>query len=328
MSATWNNGDRVLGWRSGEALWYPGTVKGADGDRFILKFDDGRSAQVPADQLRPVEIEPGTRLQANWEGMGTWYSGVVDRKDGDKLAIKYADGDEETVEVGRVRLSGKVPPSVRPCLVLTNPEAEDGAVSLVRLTAEWLTLAPVPKEDLATTARELPNGGTVSGQIISLASLVKLEGGEDEADLTITAREDGKTTTATVQFASSGAREGFLGALLEQAGPAWKRHDRKVRRWSTALWMLAITAAVAGATWFFYFEASHIAAGRNPLLHEDRGSDKSRQVAAIAHWVERVIGPTGVLIVGGLALAVCAFFWFGALTYPPAHVVFEREGLS
>src|SRR5262249_25506765 len=160
-------------------------------------------------------------------GMGTWYSGVVDRKEGDKLAIKYADGDEETVEVGRVRLSGNAPPSVRSGLVLTNAEVEAGAVSLVRLTTEWLTLAPVPKADLASTARAVADGGTVSGQIIPLASLIRLEGGEDEADLTITAREDGKTTTAAVQFASAGAREGFLGALLEQVGPEWKRRKRK-----------------------------------------------------------------------------------------------------
>jgi hypothetical protein len=48
----------------------------------------------------------------------------------------------------------------------------------------------------------------------------------------------------------------------------------------------------------------------------------------ITHWVERVIGPTGVLIGGGLALTACAFLWFGVLAYPPAHVVFEREGLT
>jgi hypothetical protein len=327
MSVTWNNGDRALGWRSGEALWYPGTVKGADGDRFVVRFDDGSSAQLPADHLRPAEIEPGMRLQANWEGMGTWYSGVVERKDGDKCEIKYADGDEETVEVGRVRLSGNVPPSVRSCLVLTNAEAEEGEVSLVRLTPEWLTLAPVPKEALATTARDLADGGTVSGQIISLASLVKLEGGEDEADLSITFREDGETTTATVQFASPGAREGFLGALLEKAGPGWNRRERKVRRWLAALWMLIITAAVLCATWFLHYEASQLAAGRKPLLPE-RGSGRLRLIAVTTHWVESVIGPTGVLIVGGIALAVCAFLWLSALAYPPAHVVWEREGLT
>jgi len=326
MSATWNKGDRVLAWWSDEALWYPGTVKGADGDRFVVGFDDGSSVQVGMDQLRPLEIEPGTRLQANWLGMGTWYSGVVDRKDGDKFEIKYSDGDEETVEVGRVRLSGNVPPSVRSCLVLTNAEAEDGEPSLVRLTPEWLTLAPVPKEDLSSTVRALADGGTVSGQIIPLASLVRLEGGEDEADLTITAREDGQTTTATVQFATPGAREGFLGVLLEQAGPGWNRRNRKVRRWSTALWMFALTAAVVGGTWFFYSEATRIAAGKEPLIPEKRGSSKVRLIGIIAHWVEREIGPTGVLIAGGIALAVCAFLWFGALAYPPAHIVFEREG--
>jgi hypothetical protein len=159
----------------------------------------------------------------------------------------------------------------------------------------------------------------VSGQIISLASLVKMEGGEFGADLTITAREDGKTTTATVQFASPGAREGFLGALLEQAGPGWNRREREGRRWFAAVWMLAVTAAVVGMTWFLHYEASQIAAGREPLLPE-RGS--------ITAAVIGVIGPTGVLIVGGIALAVCAVLWLGVLASPPAHVVFEREGVT
>lgn len=328
MSTTWNKGDRVLAWWSKEALWYAGTVKGADGDLFVVEFDDGSSAQVASDQLRPLEVEPGTRLQANWMGLGAWYSGVVERRDGDKLAVKYADGDAETVEVGRVRLAGSVPPSTRRCLLWTNATAEDGELSLVRLTPEWLTLASIPKADLAATAHAVADGGTVSGRIISLATLVRLEGGEDEADLTITAREGGKATTATVQFATPGGRAGFLGAVLEQPGAGWHRHDRKVYRWSVALWLFALTAAVAGATWFFYHEAARIASGKGPLIPEDRGGHRLGFVAAVAHWVERVIGPTGVLVTGGIILAACALLWIGALAYPPAHLVFEREGVS
>lgn len=326
MSTTWNTGDRVLAWWSNEALWYPGTVKGMDGENYVVGYDDGTSAPLPADHLRPLVIETGQRLQANWLGAGTWYSGVVERKDGDKLAIKYADGDEETIEVSKVRLAGSVPPSVRSSLVWTNGEAGDGETTLVRLTPEWLTLAPVPTADLAATARAAAEGGTVSGQILALSSLVRVEGAEDESDLIITANELGKTTKTTVHFATPGARAGFLGAFLEQAGIGWSRRGaRSTHRLGAMLVWLFVTALVGGATWLFYSEACLIAAGEKPLLSEERGSGRKRLFAVVTHWVEGLLGPIGVLIVGGIALAFCAFVWVGIIAYPSAHVVYERE---
>jgi hypothetical protein len=261
-----------------------------------------------------LEVEPGTHCLA--DGGGSWCSAFITRKNEEQFAIKFDwSGHEEIVEVGKLRFAGNVPASIRPCLLLINAKAEEGQISLVRLSPELLTLAAVPKAERATISEKLSLGGTVSGTgtIIPLASISKLEGWEGGVGLTISSKENGKTISANVEFSTSRAREGLLAAVLEQASADWTPRIRKVWRWSAVLAMIAITAIVTVITSYLHFFATQAAAGKLIL--------KSRFIKDAF----LMVGPTGVSIVGGIALTVCAIGLFVALTAPPAKISYERK---
>jgi hypothetical protein len=327
MNTTWQTGDRVLAWRGQDhCLWYPATVRGVEADHIHIEFENGHSLWLPLDQLQPLEVAPGSRVQCRWKAGSTYYSGTVagtgESEGGAKLHIKYDDGDEEWAAVGMVRLSGSVPTSARAALVWTNPDAEEEKPTLVRLTADALTLAVVPRGDLATVVAGLGDGGTVAGKVIPLAAVTKVEADENGATLTVTYKTGGsKTKSEEIPLADGAAQEGLLGALADQLGPSWRRHRRTTSRWIVGGLFLVALACVAGGTWFFYTEAAEIAAGRQL---DPRGVNaKQKAVSAISHWAEGLLGPTGVLIVGGVLLTICLLVFVAVMLYPWSRAVLE-----
>lgn len=45
----------------------------------------------------------GDWVLGNYKGAGYWFPGVIDKVSGDKITIRYDDGDKETVAIGDVR---------------------------------------------------------------------------------------------------------------------------------------------------------------------------------------------------------------------------------
>jgi hypothetical protein len=207
-------------------------------------------------------------------------------------------------------------------LVWTNPAAEEKQPTLVRLTTAALTLATVPAADLDNVVTALNKGGDLAGQVIPLSAITGAEGDSGEAGLTVQYRSaPSKTEPASILFADAAQREEFLVALLAALGPGWRRRDRAVSRWVASLWILVPTAVVALLTWGLHAEAARIAEGRPPV---DWGKGRLKLVGAVAHWAEAQIGPTGVLIFGGLLVAVGILLWLILLASPPVRVVLEH----
>jgi hypothetical protein len=176
-------------------------------------------------------------------------------------------------------------------LVWTNPSAANDQPTLVRLTPERLTLAVVSGADLDNVISGLNAGGEVAGQVIPLPSVLGADGDEDGAGLTVRYRTGpSKTASATIPFADKEKREEFLVALAGALGPGWRRRNKPVSRLMTGFWILLATAVAALATWGLYVEADMIAEGKPPV---NWGKGKLKVVAAVAHWVEPRIGPTG-----------------------------------
>jgi hypothetical protein len=78
---------------------------------------------------------------------------------------------------------------------------------------------------------------------------------------------------------------------------------------------------VALLTWVMYSEAEQIAAGRN--LKPVGRTGKVKVASGIMHWIEGLIGPTGVLIVGGILMGLLVLVFLAYMMSPPVRIVIE-----
>lgn len=99
-----NLGDRVLArWPREKSWWYPGVVVG-DGTVSEVQFDDGDRSMVPADEMRPLAVAVGTKIQCRWKGGDAYYAGKVSAVYGQALHVAYDDGDQEVTSVSMIRI--------------------------------------------------------------------------------------------------------------------------------------------------------------------------------------------------------------------------------
>lgn len=214
-----------------------------------------------------------------------------------------------------------------PTFVWINPGAGSDKPTLVRLASDTLTLAVIPPADLEHAIEALKEGGDVVGHVIPLSSLVGAKGEQDGAALTITFRVGpSKEESRPLAFADRGKRDEFAAALADALGPGWQHGRRPMSRWKAGFWTLAPTAVVALATWGLHAEAARIAAG-NPAINWGKNG-KLELLAIVAHWVERQLGPTGVLIAGGALVAAGLLIFALVMASPPINIVVERANQS
>lgn len=97
-------GDRVLArWPQEKSWWYPGVIVGDSGG-LEVQFDDGDRSKVTPDEVRPLQVALGTRLQCRWKGGDAYYPGKVAAVHGHALHIAYDDGDQEVTSVCMIRI--------------------------------------------------------------------------------------------------------------------------------------------------------------------------------------------------------------------------------
>ena len=96
-------GQRVFArWQDG--FWYPATVRFADADEVMVKYDDGSAGSVTPAQVRPLVLKEGERVQARWEGGPSYYPGKVAKWSAEKVSVHYDDGERETIGVDLIRV--------------------------------------------------------------------------------------------------------------------------------------------------------------------------------------------------------------------------------
>ncbi len=206
--------------------------------------------------------------------------------------------------------------------IWTKADASKGQPSLVRLTASTLSLAEVPRADLEEVIDDLESGGDVAGLVIPIASVVGARGDEDGGRLTVRFQIGrSKVDSREIVFVDKAERDEFVESLVEALGPGWATHRKPVSRWTAGFWTLGPTVIAALITWGLHAEASLIARGRPPLPWGKNG--KLKLLATAAHWIERQLGPTGILIAGGVLVAVGLVLFMFVMAVPPTTVVVE-----
>ena len=210
----------------------------------------------------------------------------------------------------------------KPYPVWTNPDSEKGKPSLVRLTPETMCLVVVPAEDLEKTVAVLESGGSVLMQNIPLAAIAQLQGDEGDNDLIVTFKQgEVHTDSVTITLADTAKRDELLDALVCHLGTGWVRERQPMSRLTASMWPIGVAAFFCLMTYFMYDEAQQIAKGQQ--LHPFGRKLPTILFSVVAHWVEGLIGSTGVLIIGGLAVAGCLLWLVSRVTHPPVRITMK-----
>lgn len=94
----WGPGDRVLGqWSNGK--WHPARVADWSRGNYYIVFDDGDTAWVDRDGIRPFSWGPGTPVECKWQAGDKYFSGTIERMRGSAIFVAYDDGDSERTDV-------------------------------------------------------------------------------------------------------------------------------------------------------------------------------------------------------------------------------------
>ena len=98
-------GDRVLA-RWFDGYWYPGLVLSVEGKRVHIAFYDGDQALVTPDQVKDLSIKVGDQVYCRRKGGPQYLPGEVTEQDGEKIQVRYDDGEDEWTSVRMVRVEG------------------------------------------------------------------------------------------------------------------------------------------------------------------------------------------------------------------------------
>jgi hypothetical protein len=98
-----NEGDRILA-RVADDCWYPADILTIDGDRVTLQYLAGAQGFVTPELIKPLEVGVGLRVEGRWRGGDTYFPGVIDQERGERIHIRYDDGDGEWTTVRLIRI--------------------------------------------------------------------------------------------------------------------------------------------------------------------------------------------------------------------------------
>src|ERR1700676_4348711 len=105
--ATWQAGDRVLAsWL--DAYFYPGRVRQVQGESCEIAFDDGDTAWVHAANVRKPDFTVGSEVFCRFHAGPMYLPGTIETQIGEKIQVKYENGDMEWTTVSMVRVKRRL----------------------------------------------------------------------------------------------------------------------------------------------------------------------------------------------------------------------------
>jgi hypothetical protein len=104
------SGDRVWALWNNQAL-FVGTVGEMRDDDAHIRFDDGDQAWVRLEHLLPLDLLPGMFVMGRWQMGGSFYPGTITKVQGERVHIRYDDGDQEWTTPAALALPLGPPPA-------------------------------------------------------------------------------------------------------------------------------------------------------------------------------------------------------------------------
>jgi hypothetical protein len=143
-------------------------------------------------------------------------------------------------------------------------------------------------------------------------NVTRVEFDEHEEEIEIAYRSGKEGKTETIHFSDKEARSAAFHLIEKRLGVGFTSLTEsytKIRAIYMPLMMLTIFGFL---TWVMHGAAADIAAGAEAEI-----SGRHRGIKAIFYWVMDLIGPTGVLILGGLFIALAVMMLVQRFKTPP-----------
>ncbi|MBV8909539.1 MAG: hypothetical protein JOZ89_02145 [Gammaproteobacteria bacterium] len=101
-------GDRVLCFDCDQCI-YPADIVSIDDDKVVVQFLDGLERMVTPELVKRFDLKPGMKIESRWSGGPHYFPGTVSKVEGERLFVKYEDGDEEWTSIRLFRVPPKKP---------------------------------------------------------------------------------------------------------------------------------------------------------------------------------------------------------------------------
>jgi len=100
--AVWRIGQRVLGQCVAEGMLFPGTIFDYDKSRYHVHFDNGQKAWLKTEKITELDLKIGSQVFARRQGGEVFFAGTIVGQNGERIHIRYQDGDKEWTRIGMV----------------------------------------------------------------------------------------------------------------------------------------------------------------------------------------------------------------------------------
>jgi len=195
---------------------------------------------------------------------------------------------------------------------------------VVVLTDDVLYVASPSKEKALEVKAALDRGEAPSTVIkdevtsILLNSVLEVSYNRHHDDIDIAYQSGKEKEDKSIYFSSREERDSFAAQLAELLS-GFESKVVEYGRLRAALAPVGFGAFTALATWGLHAAAIEIAAGREADFH-----GRYAAIKRMVFWALDVIGPTGVLVAGGLVLALTVFGLVKRVQTPPIMHTLKR----
>ena len=188
---------------------------------------------------------------------------------------------------------------------------------LVVLTTESIFTANPDKPLVAGIAAKVANTLAVKSVVMDaeefpFKSISKVETNRHRTDLNVYYHDGKSNRMKNIDFDSKAIRDRVFESLRRRLGRNFVKDEEQYGMGRAAIAPLVTALVLAGATWLFTLAAQELADGVEP---EIRG--RQQLIKGFAVGMMNLLGPTGVMIVGGLCVAGAIAWLVARVKTPP-----------
>lgn len=108
-SFPFEEGDRVLAYDSDECIYPAEIVSIQDEQRIIVQYLDGPERMLTPELIKRFDVKAGLKVECRWSGAPHYFPGSIAKVDGERIHVKYEDGDDEWTSIRLFRIPPKKP---------------------------------------------------------------------------------------------------------------------------------------------------------------------------------------------------------------------------
>jgi hypothetical protein len=102
-------GDRVLAFDNDLCIYPADIVQIEDDQRIIVQYLDGPERMLTPELIKRFDVRAGMKIECRFSGGQHFFPGTLDKIDGERIHVKYDDGDDEWTSIRLFRLPAKRP---------------------------------------------------------------------------------------------------------------------------------------------------------------------------------------------------------------------------